>query len=153
MKPLRVLLLPAALLALLAALARWPWAAPVPARFAAPEDCVVAHAEACKAGDGAACLDCLAGVALEEARRLDAAGELPAALRRSLLGIKSWVLAAPAAVAGDAATLDVDLARQDGTRRTRFHLRQTAAGWRIVAIDPPRDVPVPIPHGTHVKDR
>jgi hypothetical protein len=153
MKPVRLLIPVAALLVLLAALAGRRSRTPGPARFATPEDCVVAHAEACKSGDVAAYLDCLTGPLLDEARRLNDTGDLAAAMRRSLLGVRSWVLAAPAAVEGDSATLDVDLARPDGTRRSRFRLQRISAGWRIVAIDPPRDVPVPVRHGTHVSEQ
>jgi hypothetical protein len=150
MKRLRLLLPAAALLALLALLAAGRWATPRPAGFDTPEECVVAHAEACKAGDAAAYLACLTGPLLDEARRQDEAGELPAVLGRSLLGVKSWVLVAPAAVEGDSATVEVDLARTEDARRTRFRLRRTGAGWRIAGIGGPRDVPLPVRPGTHV---
>jgi hypothetical protein len=149
MKPSRRLIPVAALVILVAVVAgRRPGTRYV--GFATPEDCVTAHAQACKDGDVPAYLACLSGPLLDEARRLAQAGTLPAALRRSLAGVKSWVLAGSAAAEGDSATAEVDLVRPEGTRRVRFRLARTPAGWRIVAVDAPRDLPTPVRYGTHV---
>jgi hypothetical protein len=148
------LLIPAALVVVFVVLAARRSVPPATAAtFATPEDCVEAYREACKEGNVPAYLDCLAGPLLDEARRLAAAGELPAALRRSLAGVKSWVVAAPPTIEADSATVEVDAVRLEGTRRIRFslaHARPT--GWRIVRVDAPRDVPTPVRYGTHVSE-
>ena len=150
MKPLR-LLIPTALLILLLVLAGRRSGPPgAAATSAAPEDCVLAYAQACKEGDVPAYLGCLAGPLFDEAQRLARAGQLPAALRRSLAGVKSWVVAAPAAVEADSATVAVDVVRPGGTQRIGFRLHRASAGWRIVGLDAPRAVPTPVRYGTHV---
>jgi hypothetical protein len=128
---------------------RRPGAPGAAATFATPEECVLAYAEACKDGDVTAYLGCVTGPLLDEARRLDRAGQLPPALRRSLAGVKSWVVADAAAVEADSATVEVDVVRPEGTRRIRFRLR-ASPGWRIAGIDPPREVPTPVRYGTPV---
>ena len=77
MKPWRLLIPVAALLLLLGVfLGRRAGTHGRPG-FATPEDCVLAHAVACKEGDSAAYLDCLAGPLLEEARRLEQTARCP----------------------------------------------------------------------------
>jgi hypothetical protein len=152
MKPVYLLLPIAALLVLLALLAGRRGGTSEPGGFTTPEDCVLAHAEACRYADVTAYLDCLTGPLLDQARQLEQSGELPGVLRRTLAGVKSFVLVGPAAVEADSAIVEADLVRPEGTRRSRFRLRQTAFGWRIVAIDAPRDIHAPVRYGTHVSD-
>jgi hypothetical protein len=119
-----------------------------PSTFATPEDCVQAYAEACQEGDVAGYRRCLAEDLRAGSERQDA-GKLAMLLRASMAGVKSWVQAGPS-IEGDEAQVDVDVVRPEGTRRIRFHLARSSAGWLIKAVEAPRDVPTPIRFGTHV---
>jgi hypothetical protein len=130
----------------------WLSPRPQPApRFAAPDDCVAAYADACKDGDATAYLDCLAEPLRSQSRQqAPDAAKLAEQLRASMAEVKSWTQVGPAEVEGATAHVEVDEVRAGGTRRIRFRLERGAAGWRIAGIGAPQDVPAPVRYGTPV---
>ena len=122
------------------------WLAPRrPPGFATPAECLEAYAEASRAGDVEHYLGCLT----EPLRSENRPSATPAGLRRQTEGVKSWVQLDPV-VEGQAAHIDVDQVRRDGTRRVRFHLRRGGGGWLIAGIDPPKALATDIPYGTPI---
>ena len=114
-----------------------------PAGFATPEDCLDAYWDASLAGDVPGLLKCFA----EPLRSRQQAGLSSEGARRQLKGVKNWTLRDPV-VQDAAATVDVELVRQNSKSLLRFHLRRGAGGWLISGIDPPKELPPGIPYET-----
>jgi hypothetical protein len=127
-----------------------PWTPPGPRGFATPADCVENYAEACKTGDVPRYLACLAEP-LRVAERSKNPREFAESLRQRMSETKSWVQQPAQEMEGSKATVDVDEIRSFGSRRLRFHLEKTSAGWLITAIDS-RDLPTKVRYGTHVSE-
>jgi hypothetical protein len=144
MKRRRVVLLLVLTLALMALALSWSWR-PRETVFATPADCLEALREASAAGDVGRYLGCL-----DEPLRSEKRHSLrPADLQRDMDGVKSWTQLDPE-VQGSTASGEVDRVRAGGTSRIRFRLEQSARGWLVVGIDPPKEITPPIPYGTHV---
>jgi hypothetical protein len=119
--------------------------------FATPADCIDAYRDASIEGNESRYLSCLAEpLRSETRRRYSESGTLADSLRDSMRDVKNWVLAAEPAIEGTTAHVDVDETRATGKRRTRFILERSGQGWLIVRIDPPQDIPMDIPYGTHI---
>jgi hypothetical protein len=150
MNRVRTTILLASSLGLLAVVTYW---SRVPAGFATPAECVEAYSEASRSGNVAKFLNCLGEPLRSEAEgRRAQSKDLAETLRRSAQDVKSWVQCLEPVVEGSTVRVDVDEVRTAGTRRIRFHLQRTGRGWLINRIDPPRDMPVTIPYGTHIRD-
>jgi hypothetical protein len=143
MKRFRVPLLVLLAVALLVGAALWSQRRG--AGFASPAECVEAYRDACSAGDAAKAMDCLDASLRGASER----SVTPKALRREMAGVVSWAQHEPE-VSGTTAHVDVDRGRRDGVQRVRFRLERGRGGWLIVGIDPPKEVPITIPYGTHV---
>jgi hypothetical protein len=119
--------------------------------FATPAECLDAYREASRAGDVAAYRSCLGEpLRSENARRFADAGALAAFLRDDMKDVKSWVQLLDPGAEGTVARVDIEEVRSTGTRRLRFHLARSGAGWLIVGVEPAQEVPAIIPYGTHV---
>jgi hypothetical protein len=119
--------------------------------FATPTECIEAYREASLAGDVPRYLDCLAEPL--RARMLNRFADpqrLGMAIKEPMQDIKNWGQSVERTEGEPTAFVNVDEVRATGTRRVRYHLEQTGRGWLISAIDPPREVPTPIPFGTHI---
>jgi len=114
--------------------------------FATPGECVEAYGEALKAGDVDKYLNCLG-----EPARGQVAGRAES-LRRDAAGLVAWVQIGEPRVEESVASVEVDEVRKDATRRTRFRLEHSSHGWLIVDIEPVKEAPAPIRHGTHVSE-
>jgi hypothetical protein len=111
--------------------------------FATPAECLGSYREALIAGDVPRYLECL-----DEPLRAEKKTSVTAnALRRQLRGVKSWTQLDPVSQ-GPEAYIDVDTIRVTEAHRTRYHFRQTATGWLITGIDPPKLRKMGIPYGT-----
>ena len=120
-----------------------------PTGFATPADCLDAYRDASKDGDMARYLRCLGEpLRSEQQRTLDSD-----ALRRRLEDVKGWTRLEPV-IQELSAYVDVDQVRTSGTARVRFHLQRVdqGQGWLIVRVDAPKEVPAPVPYGTHVSE-
>lgn len=128
------------------------WSPRRQAGFASPAECVAAFGEAYKDGDAERYLNCLAEPLRSQVRRQYAdMRELSQSLHRESKDTVSWAQTA-GGNEGRRAFVEVDEVRPSGTRRLRFRLERDRGGWRIAAIETPRDIPTAIPYGTHVKD-
>ncbi len=146
MKRLRVVILLAVTIALLAGALFWSRRT-ARSRAATPTECLDHYYESCRSGDIEQYRNCLG----EPYRSQSDAGGFDAA-RRDVKDIKNWVQCAETVADGSSLAIDVDEVRVEGVRRLRFHLRQADSGWAIVAIDPPRTRPTPLRYGTRVGD-
>jgi hypothetical protein len=117
-----------------------------PRGFATPAECLDAYRDACKDGDAAGHLRCLA-----EPLRSQEQATRPEELTGRMDGVLSWGRGEPV-IDGAKAYVDVDRVKASGTQRIRFHLERSGGGWLIVRIDRPSDVPTPIRPGTPVGD-
>jgi hypothetical protein len=149
MTRLRLLAGALVIVALVVLVVRW-WGTSANSGFAKPRECVEAYSEACLAGDVAGYRRCLTAARRAESERQDSA-KLAEELRASMAGVKSWVQNGESEEDGGV-RVEVDVVRQEGTRRIAFHLQRGPSGWLIDRVDTPREVPTPIRHGTHVSE-
>jgi hypothetical protein len=122
-------------------------------RFATPEDCIQAYAEACKDGNVPTYLGCLAEPL--RSQRLQRAGGkalLAEALRLSMADVKSWTQVGPAAIDRTTARVEVEAVGAASTQRIRFRLERSGEGWLIVAVEPPRKAPTTFRFGAPATD-
>jgi hypothetical protein len=121
--------------------------------FATPGECLEAYRGASETGDAARYLRCLAEPLRSRTRQHFPEPErLAEALRQDMEGVKGWVVTSAPAVEGDTARAEVDVVRQDGVRRLRFHLERSGGGWLVAGVGSPQARPAAVPYGTHVKD-
>ena len=122
-----------------------------PARFATPDECVQAYAEARKDGNVPAYLDCLAEpLRSDSLRRAGGEEQFAEALRLSMTEVKSWTQVGPAELDGSTASVEVEAVGSATTQRIRFRLERGGEGWLIVAIEPPSKTPTTFPFGAPV---
>lgn len=146
MKRLRMVVLLAVTLSLLAAALFWARRTTT-ARAATPAECLDDYYESLRSGNIEKYQECFG-----EAYRARLAQRSFAAACREMDDVKDLVQLPGPAETGGPLWVDVDEVRTSGVRRLRYHLRSQGSGWVIVAIDPPREIAAPIRYGTRVGD-
>jgi hypothetical protein len=121
------------------------------AGFATPAACLDAYREASRAGNVKKYWNCLAEPLRSEMRRQRPnPQELAESLRREMRDVKTWVQLLESASAASTVQVDVDEVRIEGSRRIRFYLQRSGAGWLIAGMEQPKLLPDGIPYGTHM---
>ncbi len=146
MKRLRVLLLFAITISVLAGVLLWARRTAA-IRAATAAECLDNYYESLKSGDVEKYQSCLG-----EPYRTRADQHSFDAACREVKDVKNYVQLAGPSEGGSPLWVDVDEVRAASVRRLRYHLRSDSPGWVIVAIDPPRDIPAAIRYGTHVSE-
>jgi hypothetical protein len=146
MKRLRMVVLLAVTLSLLAAVLIWSRRTAT-ARATTPAECLDDYYESLRSGD----IDKYRG-SLGEPYRARAEQRSFAAACREVEDVKDLVQLPGPVEQGASLWVDVDEVRTSGVRRLRYHLRSEGTGWVIVGIDPPREIAAPIRYGTPVGD-
>jgi hypothetical protein len=132
-------------LALLAGVIYW---SARPRGFATPGQCLEAYRDALAAGDQSRYLGCLAPP-LRAKIQEEPEEHFQAKARRFKEHIKNWGQSLESEQ-DSAASVLVDEVSMLGTAQRRYRLERSASGWLIAAIEPPKDVPTPVPFGTHI---
>jgi hypothetical protein len=124
-----------------------------PRGFATPSECVDHYCESHKDGNAELYLSCLAEPLRSEGQQgFASADALSQFLKDRAKDVTSFVRLGEPVVEGASASVEVDENRRTGVRRFRVHLERFGRDWLIVRIDPPQEVPMPIPYETHVRD-
>jgi hypothetical protein len=146
MKRLRVMVLLALTLSLLAVVLFWSRRTST-ARAPTPAECLDDYYESLRRGDIDKYRSCLG-----EPYRTRAEQRSFAAIRRDVEDVKDLVQLPGPIEQGSPLWVDVDEVRAGSVRRLRYHLRSHDSGWVIVGIDPPREISAPVRYGTPVGD-
>lgn len=146
MKRLRVLLLFAVTISVLAGVLLWARRTSA-TRAATPTECLDNYYESLKSVDVEKYRSCLG-----EPYRTRAEQPSFEAACRTVKDVKNYVQLPGSSEEVSPLWVDVDEVRAAGVRRLRYHLRSDGPGWVIVAIDPPRETSAPIRYGTHISE-
>jgi hypothetical protein len=115
--------------------------------YLSPADCVRAYREASLAGDVPGYLVTLGEPFRSRVQENTDVNSLAERLTLSMSGVKSWVQVGEPEIEDSTAQVEVEVVREEGTQRVRFHLEQTAGGWLIVSVDEPEEVASPTRFG------
>jgi hypothetical protein len=141
----RLLLPLLVVLALLAGVIYW---SARPRGFSTPGQCVEAYRDALAAGDQSRYMSCLAPP-LRTQMQEEPEERFQANALRFKEHIKGWRQSVESEQDSTAAVL-VNEVSVLGTVQRRYRLERSGSGWLIAAIEQGKEVPTPVPYGTHI---